>query len=387
MIKKIAILGSTGSIGKNLIRILKKDKKNFKIVLLTAEKNYQELSKQAKFFKVKNLIITNKKSYIKLKKQKFHHKVNIFNDFYSLQKIFKKKIDYSMSAISGINGLYPTLSIIKYTQLIAIANKESIICGWNILNNELKRNRTKFVPVDSEHFSIYYALKNNSVDNIENLYLTASGGPFLKTPLNKLKNIKISDTLKHPNWQMGKKISVDSATLMNKVFEIIEAKKIFNMHYKNIKIIIHPKSYVHALLKFRDGMIKIIAHDTNMIIPIHNTLYNKEKKFIKTNQLDFNRLSRLNFQRVNIKKFPLVKIISKLPSKDSLFETVIVSTNDEFVKKFLNKEFEFTKLAEKIYSFINLKEFVKYKSIKPHKIETIEKLNQYVRFKINNMSV
>ena len=138
MKKKIAILGSTGSIGKNLFNILKKDKNNFEIVLLSAEKNYLELSKQAKLFKVKNIIITNKESFLKLKKKKFSHKINIFNNFLSFDKIFKKKVDYCMSAITGLEGLYPTTNIIKYTKLIAIANKEAIICGWNIIKKKIK---------------------------------------------------------------------------------------------------------------------------------------------------------------------------------------------------------------------------------------------------------
>jgi len=387
MKKKIAILGSTGSIGKNLISILKKDKNNFEIVLLTAEKNYLELSKQAKFFKVKNLIITNKNSYLRLKKKKFSHRVNIFNNFLSFDKIFKNKADYSMSAISGLEGLYPTINIIKHTKLIAIANKEAIICGWNIIKKKLKKFKTNFIPVDSEHFSIHYALKENIINNIQSVYLTASGGPFHKTPLNKFKDIKINETLKHPNWSMGKKISVDSATLMNKVFEIIEAQKLFNLTYKKLKILIHPNSYVHALIKFNDGMIKIIAHETNMVIPIHNTLYNDKTKIIKTKEIDIKKLNQLDFEKVNYKKFPLVKILSNLSEKDSLYETIMVATNDEFVKKFLDKKIKFVDLMNKIYKFINLDEFKKYKYIRPNKIEEIEKLNQYVRFKINNISI
>ena len=387
MKKKIAILGSTGSIGKNLIDIVKKDKNNFEIVLLTAEKNYLELSKQAKLFKVKNLIITNKNSYLKLKEKNFSHKIKIYNNFSSFEKIFKKKVDYSMSAISGLEGLYPTINLIKYTKLIAIANKETIICGWNIIKKKLKKFKTNFIPVDSEHFSIHYALKANSTDNIQIVYLTASGGPFHKTSLNKFKDIKINETLKHPNWSMGKKITVDSATLMNKVFEIIEAKKIFDLTFKKLKILVHPKSYVHALIKFNDGMIKIIAHDTNMVIPIHNTLYHDKTKIIKTKEIDIKKLNKLDFENVNYKKFPLVKILSKLSEKDSLYETIIVATNDELVKKFLNKKIKFVDLMNKIYKFINLNEFKKYKYIKPSKIEDIEKLNQYVRFKINNMGI
>jgi 1-deoxy-D-xylulose-5-phosphate reductoisomerase len=387
MKKKIAILGSTGSIGKTLINILKKDKKNIKIVLLTADKNYKELIKQAKIFNVKNLIITNKYSFLKLKKNKNYNNINIYNNFNLIKKIFPKKIDYTMSSISGFEGLKPTLKIIKYSKTIAIANKEAIICGWNLLNNELTRNNTKFIPVDSEHFSIYYALKNNEISNVEKIFLTASGGPLLKLPLSKFKNVKISNVLKHPNWIMGKKISIDSATLMNKVFEIIEAKKIFNISYNQLKVLIHPKSYVHALIKFKDGMIKIIAHDTNMIIPIYNSLYYDKNCFLKTNNIDIKKLNNLSFEKVDFKKFPLIKILSKLSKNDSLFETVIVATNDEFVSLYLNKKIKFNELSNNIYKFINLKEFNKYKLIKPKKIEDIEKLNKNVRLKINQFCI
>ena len=387
MKKKIAILGSTGSIGKTLVNIIKKDKKNFEIVLLTADKNYKELLKQAETLNAKNLILTNKDIFLKINKKKRSQKINVYNNFNIINKLFKKKIDYVMSSISGLEGLNPTLKIIKHTKTIAIANKEAIICGWNILNKELKKNNTKFIPVDSEHFSIFYALKDNLISNIENIYLTASGGPLLKLPLNKFKNVKISDVLKHPTWKMGKKISIDSATLMNKVFEIIEARKIFNISYKKLKILIHPSSYVHTLLKFNDGMIKIIAHDTSMKIPIFNSLYYGQDFFLKTNNIDIKKLNNLSLETVNPKKYPLIKVLSKLPNSDSLFETVLVATNDEFIKLYLSNKIKFNELSKKIYKFLNSNEFVKYKFIKPEKIETIEQLNKYVRFKINKLSV
>ena len=387
MKKKIAILGSTGSIGKTLINVLKKDKKNFNIVLLTANKNYNELLKQAKIFNVKNLILTNKNNFLKLKKKNHSNKIKIYNNFESINKIFKKKIDYILSSISGIEGLSPTLKCIKYTDVIAIANKEAIICGWNVLKKELKKNKTEFIPVDSEHFSIHYAINKKLSSNINKIYLTASGGPLLNVPLKKFKDVKLNDVLNHPNWNMGKKISIDSATLMNKVFEIIEAKKIFDIPYKKLKILVHPKSYVHALLKFNDGMIKIIAHDTSMTIPLQNSLYHDKNFLLKTKKIDLSKLNNLDLTKVNHKKFPLVKILSKLPNTDSLFETVLVATNDELVNLYLDKKIKFNDLVKNIIKFINLKEFQKYKTIKPYKIETIEKLNQYVRLKIKNKSV
>ena len=387
MKKKIAILGSTGSIGKTLINILKKNKKNFEIVLLTVNKNISELEKQVDLFNVKNLIITNKKNYLKMKSKKKFKDKNIFNNFLFMDKIFKNKVDYVMSSISGIEGLRPTIETIKHTKKIAIANKEAIICGWNIIKDELNKNKTEFIPIDSEHFSINYALKNLNQKNVECIYLTASGGPLKDLQLSKFKNVKIQDALNHPNWRMGKKISIDSATMMNKVFEIIEAHNIFDISYKKLKILIHPKSYVHAIIKFRDGMIKIIAHDTNMTIPIHNSIYFDSDNYLKTENLNIKKLNNLDLSKIDYKKFPIVKVLSDLNDKISLFETIIVSANDELVNNFLNKKIRFTEIAEKLIKFINLKEFKKYKMIKPKNIESIEQLNQYVRIKINKLSI
>ena len=381
MKKKIAILGSTGSIGKTLIKIIKKDKKNFDIILFTAEKNYKEIYHQAKILNVKNIIITNKKSFNELKKKKLG-KIKIFNNFNSFNNIFKNKIDYAMSAISGIHGLEPTIKIIKHTKKIAIANKEAIICGWHLIKNNLRRYKTKFVPVDSEHFSIFYALQGNKISNIEKIFLTASGGPLNNIPKEKFKNIKISQAIKHPNWKMGKKISVDSATMMNKVFEIIEAKKIFDLNYDKLDILVHPTSYVHAITKFNDGMINIIAHDTNMKIPIFNSLYDDKQKSIQADQINLNKLNFLDFKKVDTSKFPSIKIIKRLHNKESLLETIIVLANDELVNLFLLKKVNFTDIYKHLQKLINMKEIINLSQNKPGSIKSIISLNEIVRKKI-----
>ena len=378
MKKKIAILGSTGSIGKTLINIIKQDKKKFEIVLLTAEVNFKELLKQAKFFKVKNLIITNQKSFNQIKKEKYSKKMKIFNNFDHLSKIFKKKIDYTMSSISGIQGLKPTIEMIKYTNKIAIANKEAIICGWDLIEKRLNKHKTQFIPVDSEHFSIWYALKGIDVNFVDQIYLTASGGPFLNKPTKKLKKVDIKQATNHPNWKMGRKISVDSATLINKVFEVIEAKKIFKIPYKKISIIIHPKSYVHAIIKFKNGITKLIVHDTSMKIPIFNSLHST-KKNINSKNLDFGILNNLDFRNVNLKKFPLVKILKILPKNTSLFETILVSINDKLVDLFLNKKIKFTDISKKMNKILNLYSLKKYKRIKPKSIMEIIKMNKKIK--------
>tara|TARA_B100001057_G_scaffold242797_1_gene243129 strand:- start:4076 stop:5260 length:1185 start_codon:yes stop_codon:yes gene_type:complete len=383
MKQKIAILGSTGSIGKNLLEIIRKDKKNFELVLLTANKNYSDLLKQAKEFKVKNIIIKNKQSFQILKRKVKRNEIKIYNDFKSINKILKKKIDYTMSSIIGLDGLFPTLQIIKFTKRIAIANKESIICAWDLLKKELKKNKTKFIPVDSEHFSIWYSLKNKSNLGIKKIYLTASGGPLNRLPKKKFKNIKISQALKHPNWKMGKKISIDSATLMNKVFEVIEAKNIFNLDINNLDILIHPKSYVHAIICYKNGMIELIAHETNMKIPIFNTLYENEDKQIKCKKLNITKLNNLSLEKVNKKKFPLINILKHIPKNNTLFETLIVSVNDSLVNLFLTKKIKFNDIEIKLTKLLLDKNFRYLKRVRPKNIQQIINLNKQVKFQIN----
>ena len=380
MKKKIAILGSTSTIGKSLLSIIDKDRKNFKIQLLTANTNYKELINQAKKYKVKNLIITDPNSFTKTKKICNNKKINIFQNFNHLKKILPKKIDYVMSSISGIGGLLPTFKIIKHTKVIAIANKESIICGWNLLNKELKKSKTKFIPVDSEHFSIWYALQNNfNTAEVKKIYITASGGPFKNKPLNTFKNINLKDALKHPNWEMGKKITIDSATMVNKVFELIEAKNIFNISYKKLSILIHPASYIHAIIKYQSGLSKIVLHDTDMKIPIFNSLSYPLIKEYKDKDLDIKKLNKLELSNVDLKRFPSVKILTHLPNKFSLFETVLVSANDELVNLFLKKQIKFTDISKKLLKIIRSRKFKKFKGLQPKKIDDIIKLNSYVR--------
>ena len=388
MKKKIVIFGSTGSIGKNILSILKKDKNKIQILLLTANTNYREILKQVKIFDVKNIIITNNDKFLILKKILKYRKINIYNNFGVINKIFKKKdIDYTMNAISGLDGLEPTLKIIKFTNNIAIANKEAIICGWTLISSNLKKYKTKFIPIDSEHFSIWSLIENAKNENIENIYITASGGPFYNYPLKEFKNIKKQHALTHPNWKMGKKITIDSATMMNKVFEIIEAKKIFNIDYKKLSILVHPKSYVHAMVKFTNGLTKILIHDTNMTIPIFNSLYPNYEKKIKSKPLNIPSINNLNFQIINIKKFPVIKILDILPKSESLFETIIVTANDILVKMFLEDKIKFIDISKFLLKIINTNEFQKYKRIKPKSIDEIKKIADYVSLKINSLSI
>ena len=389
--KTIAILGSTGSIGKTVLKIINKDKKKFKILLLTANENYKELLKQTRQFEVRNVIITNKNAHDKFVELNKNPKIKIFNDFKKIRHITSKKIDYSMSSIVGLKGLEPTIELIRCSKVIAIANKESIICGWNIIDYELKKNNTKFIPVDSEHFSIWYSIFNSDKKDInsfvDQIILTASGGSLLNLSNKDINKIKMENVLNHPNWKMGNKITVDSSTLMNKVFEVIEAKNIFKIKLNKISILIHPKSYVHAIIKFNSGMIKIIAHDTTMDIPIFNSIYQGKKKYNIKNNIDINKLNKLNLQEVELRKFPLIKILKLIPEKISLYETVIVSANDELVNMYLKGVINYKEITIKLFKFIQNREFIKLKKKSPKNLSDIIKLDRYVRLKLNPKSV
>ena len=385
MKKKIAILGSTGSIGKSTLEVISKDKKNFEIVLLTANNNYKKLIQQAKQFKAKNVLIKNHKYYLNVKKSLKKTKVYYGNA--SLKKIFKKKIDYTMSAIVGIAGLKPTLESIKCSKVVAIANKESIICGWNIISKFANKYKTKILPIDSEHFSIMELTKNISDSEVEEIIITASGGPFLNLPIKKLNKVKPAQAAKHPNWKMGKKISIDSSNMMNKVFEIIEAHKLFKFSRTKYKIIIHPQSYVHSIIRFKNGLIKMILYNTDMKIPIFNTLYTDKKKILKTSNIQFEKLNKLNFKKVNLKLFPSVRILDKIFTLGPSAPIIMNAANEVLVDLFLKKKINFLDIVKYINKIFKDKSFNKYAKMNPSSIKDIKIADNWARLKTASMCV
>ena len=377
--KKILILGSTGSIGKSTLNVLGNYKNKIEILGLSTNKNFRKLHKQSKLFNVKNLIINDPDHFFKAKKFFKFKKIKLFQNVSEFLKKNKKKIDLTIIGISGLEGLEPTLKLIPLSKNLASANKESIICGWEFIKKKLLKYNTNFIPIDSEHFSIW-SLLNSDKDKISKIYLTASGGPFLNSPFNKLKKIKINDVLRHPNWSMGKKISTDSATMMNKVFEVMEASKIFNLDKSKIKIIIHPKSLIHAIVVFNNGLIKILMHDTSMEIPIFNIIFKNEKiNFYKKTELKFENLNGTNFIKPNNKKFPYIDILKKYKIKGTFFEVILVTINDELVKLFLNKKISFTKMQDLLLKTLNKRVFSKYYDKYPTRINDIYKMVNKVK--------
>ena len=387
MKKKIAILGSTGSIGLTTLEIIGKNKKSFQIELLSTNKNIKKIRSQTKNFKVKNIIIHDEKTF---NKNKFFFKklnINVYQNLKDFRKNFRKKLDYTMCAITGLDGLESTLEIIQSTKRIAIANKESIICGWSLIKKKLKKYKTKFIPIDSEHFSIFELIKNDKLENIRKIYITASGGPFLNINKSRLSKFIPKNAIKHPTWKMGKKISIDSSTLINKVYELIEAKKIFDLNYNKFEIIIQPTSYIHGVVVFNNGICKILSHPTSMKIPIYNSLLFNKKILKISENFEFEKMNNLNFQKIDNKKFPVFEILKKLTNNDSLYETVLVTANDVLVELFLKKKIKFYDIYKLLNQILDLKEYKKYKILKPKNLSQINELSNNVRLKTLTLSV
>jgi 1-deoxy-D-xylulose-5-phosphate reductoisomerase len=385
MKKKIAILGSTGSIGKSTLAVLLKDIKNFDVVLLYANNNYLKLIEQAKIFKARNVYINNSTFYHKVKNALKKTKTKVFTGRISIDKIVSKKIDYTMSCIVGLAGLQPTIEAAKISKTLAIANKEAIICGWSILSKVIKKYKTKLQPVDSEHFSIMELTRDHDEDEIAEIIITASGGPFLNLPKNKFRNIKPNQAINHPNWSMGKKISIDSANLMNKVFEVIEACRIFKFNENKYRVIIHPQSYVHSIIRFKNGLIKMILYDTDMKIPISNTLYGTKNIYLSNKKIDTKLLSKISFSKVDIKKFPSIKLINKCLNLGLATSIIVNASNETLVNLFLDKKIDFLDIVGSINKIFKDKEFKKYAKRKPNSVKEIKLIDKWARIKINDM--
>ena len=378
MVKSISILGSTGSVGVSTLSIIDKKKDYFKIYLLSANKNFYLIKKQIKKYKPKIFVITNKDIYEKIKKKFSKNKIIISNTFNEL--ILSKKNDITISAIPGVVGLEPTIQMVKSSKKILIANKESIICGWYLIKKTALKYNTKIIPIDSEHFSILKLLENHSLKEIEKIYITASGGPFLNYKKNQLKNIKIKDALNHPKWKMGKKITIDSSTLMNKILELIEAQKIFNIPNKKLDILIHPNSLVHAIIEMKNGLIKFLYHDTTMIIPLANAIFDGKiniNDFIK-NKKKLKAIEDLYFKKVDLNIFPVIKFKNRLDEYPST-PIIINAANEVLVDLFLKKKIPFLSIYKIIMNILNDRNYKKYAIKTPININQILTIDNWAK--------
>ncbi len=387
MKKKIIILGSTGSLGKATLDIISFYKKNFNIELLVANRNFKILYNQIIKFKPKYVYLADKNYSKRLNLLLKKNKTKIISNFDEINKKISRS-DIMMSSITGFDGLKYNLSLIKKAKKILFANKESIICGWNLIKKEMTKYKSSYLPIDSEHFAISELIKNKDFKKIRNITITASGGPFLNFDKKLMRHINKKMALKHPRWRMGKKISIDSATMMNKIFEVMEAYRLFDLNSDQINIVIHPQSIVHAIINYKNGTSHALMHNTDMKIPIYSGIIeNKITDKSIINEFNINNFSMMNFYKINKSKFPSLEILKNISEKCTLFDTVLISANDELVDLFLKDKIKFNEIILYLKKIINLKSFNKYKYIKPKNFKEIQELNHSVRLKTRSICI
>ena len=381
MKKIVSILGSTGSIGLNSLKILNTKKNLYSFNLFAADKNYNLICDQIKEFKPKVFLINNEKIFNKVKEKFKKKKIKIINQLNKNNSLFKLS-DITIAAIPGIAGLEPTITMTQKSKKILIANKESIICGWNLISKAAKKANTKVIPIDSEHFSIMKLLESQKLNNVRKIYITASGGPFLNHNLSKLKKVSPKAALKHPKWKMGKKISIDSASLMNKMLELIEAEKLFSVDLAKFEVVIHPESLVHAIVEFKNGIYKLLYHETTMIIPLANAIF--ENNFDLNNLAEFNKkkeisiLKNLTFLKVDPKRFPIINLKNRVHEYYSS-PIIINAVNEILVDQFLKKKIGFMSFYKRILDILSDRNYKKYAIRIPKNINQVFQIDKWAR--------
>ncbi len=346
MKKKITIFGSTGSIGQSTLDIIKHNRDKYEVIALTANKNYLMLLKQVDLFKPKIVSINDNASYKKFIDLNVNKNLKILNGSNSYKEILDFNTDLVVAAITGSAGLLPVVSALKKGLSIALANKESLVCSGSLVTSLAKSNNAKILPVDSEHNAIYQVLDSKNKSKISRLILTASGGPFFKKEKADLKDITPKEAIKHPNWSMGKKISIDSATMMNKGLELIEACYLFDIHHKNIDVVVHPESIIHSCVEYMDGSMLAQMGTPDMRTPISFTLAYPER--IKTNvqKLNLTEIKKLTFFEPDLNKYPCLQLAYNSLEIGKSAPTILNAANEVAVQRFLEKKIKFLSIAK-----------------------------------------
>ena len=351
-LKNIILLGATGSIGKSTLNLIRQRRENFNLIGISSYKNTEELKLISEEFNVKNVCFFKNN-----KGTTFDKKIKVMKGLEGLLELASLNCDIVVSGISGLAGLMPAYVALNNGNHIAIANKEPLVVAGNLLIECSKKNNVKILPVDSEHNSIFQCFDNNHRENISHITLTASGGPFLKRPLNSFKKITIQEALKHPKWDMGKKITIDSATLINKALEVIEAGLLFELKSSQINVVIHPESIIHGLVHYSDGSVLANLALPDMISPLSVAIGYPERYNLNLPKLNLVEISQLNFFRPDLKKFPGLKFGWNALNGPNYISIILNAANEIAVDLFLKKRINFTNIVEIIDKSLNDQNF------------------------------
>jgi 1-deoxy-D-xylulose-5-phosphate reductoisomerase len=353
--KKITILGSTGSIGRSALNVIGKNPERFNVVALAAGENIKLLKKQIERFQPRMVAVGSKDNAFKLSKSlTAKNKVKIFYGEEGLKDIASFPSNIVISAISGSAGLVPTLAAIEAGNDVALANKETMVMAGEIVTQRANKKRVKIIPVDSEHSAIFQCLEGSGRENLRRIILTASGGPFLNFTPNQLKRVSLDQTLRHPNWKMGKKITIDSASMMNKGLEVIEAKWLFNVDINAIDVLIHPQSIIHSMVEFIDGAYLAQMGVPDMRIPIAYALTYPERIMNDLPSLNLIKTGNLEFYKPDIKKFPCLDIAYRAGICGGTAPVVLNAADEIAVSAFMKKKIRFMDLPVIIEKVLTL---------------------------------
>lgn len=373
--KNISIIGSTGSIGKQSLDIIRKKSDCYKVLSISANTNIDLLYKQVLEFNPKYAVVMNEEKYKELKNRLLHSNTEVLCGIEGLEFIASlKEADIIINSIVGMIGLRPTIASIRAGKTIALANKESLVVGGEIIRKELKNSTASIIPVDSEHNAIFQCLMGEDKDKIKRLILTASGGPFRGMKKDELKDVTPDMALKHPRWNMGKKISIDSATLMNKALEVIEAHYLFNVNYDSIDVVIHPQSIIHSMVEYIDGSIIAQLSKTDMRHPIQFALDYPHRKESQIGYLDLFQIGSITFEKPDYETFECLKLGLIAAKTGGSMPAVLNTANEEAVNLFLNNKIKFLQIAE-----IIRKAMENHKVIYDLSIENILEIERYVK--------
>ena len=368
--KKIGILGSTGSIGTQTLDLIENNE-NFSVLYLTANSNYRLLASQARKFKPKFVCLKDTSNLANLKKELNYSEVEILSGENGIIELASNdNIDLMINALVGYAGMQPTLTAIRNGINVALANKESLVVAGELIVSEINKNKVQLLPVDSEHSAIWQCLVGENINEIDKLILTGSGGPFRLLNFSKFNNISKDDALKHPNWEMGSKITIDSATMMNKGFEVIEAHWLFDVPIDDIEVIIHPQSIIHSMVEFIDGSIKAQIGTPNMTIPINYALNYPNRTNIQNFKYNFKNSKDLTFEEVDFKKFKCIKLAYEALKSGKSYSIVLNVVNDICVDAFLKNKIRFLDRSNFIEDFLN--------SHKPQNVDSLELIDEVI---------
>ena len=380
--KKIAILGSTGSIGTQTLEVINNNKNIFKVELLTANSNFKLLANQANKFNPKVVIINDITWVDELSKLIKNPKIEILHGTESLNNFSKYcDIDLVVTAVVGKSGLLPTVNAINNNVDIALANKETLVVAGRQILDLLKKSKSKLLPVDSEHSAIFQCLNGEKKSNLEKIILTASGGPFRGKDLNFLKSVNKENALNHPNWEMGKKISIDSSSLMNKGLEVIEAKFLFDVDIKDIDVVIHPESIIHSMVQFNDGSIIAQLGEPDMRLPIQYALGYPERLNNSYKRYDFINSGSLNFEKPCYKTFNNLKLAFDAAEKEGNSPCILNAANEVVVSAFLEDKIKFLDMTYIIEESLNKISYIANPNL-DQLIETDRLTREYTQEKI-----